>query len=93
MRAYLWLAALAVGLAFSSRGMAQTTGFFGGSSASTASTTSMTKSTSSGFSLGGLLQRLRMSFGARQTTGYSQIPDPSTNSAEYLKAFGYQKLR
>jgi hypothetical protein len=90
MRASIWLAALAVGLALAGRGTAQQQGMFPGNSPATASRTSLTKATGGSFGLTNFLHRIRTSLSTRGTSGYSSIPDPTTNPSGYLKAFGFK---
>lgn len=92
MRACVWVAALAVGLAAAGRGLAQTPGMFPGNSPATASKTSLARATGGAFGLANFMQRIRTSISTRQTSGYSPVPDPTTNRAGYLAAFGYKKL-
>ena len=91
MRASIWLAALAVGLALAGRGTAQQ-GIFPGNSPATAPRTSLTKATGGSLGLTNFLQRIRTSISTRQWSGYSSIPDPTTNPSGYLQAFGFKKL-
>ena len=92
MRASIWLAALAVGLALAGRGTAQTPGTFPGNSPATTTRTSLTKATGGAFGITNFLGRIRTSITPRQWSGYSTVPDPTTNPSGYLQAFGFKKL-
>jgi hypothetical protein len=92
MRACIWAAALAVGLVAAGRGLAQTPGIFPGNSPATASRTGLTKATGGTFGLANFIQKIRNSISTQQTSGYSPVPDPTTNPSGYLAAFGYKKL-
>lgn len=95
MRACKWLAAVVVMVAVADCARAQNVAGFGGNSAGSTQTmgtrTGVTRTVGNSFGLTGILRRFQSSISTRQTINTTpNVPNPA--SADYLKAFGYQRL-